>query len=334
LADDLHSLLLSANACICRRRANASNLSPKQRGALADFNTLRKDFPMFAQEVPIRTLEPELEPQPEPLPSWKSMVLRYLLLAAAAIYVIASLYLIHDMRRKILVLQQKQWVLDAQQVELGNRLQTTTFEFKQELSSEVGLTKQQMAARAAALERQQKAAAARLAETQSQQKVQGQELAAVSGEVSNVKTDVSAAKTDIRKTQTDLAATNEKLERAVGDLGVQSGLIAHNAQELEILKHKGDRNYYDFTLQKNAKTPVSTVNLQLKKVDPKKSKFTLNVMADDRTIEKKDRTLNEPLQFYTGRDRDLYEIVVFTEAKNSITGYLSTPKNTPTLARR
>ena len=282
---------------------------------------------MFAQEVPLRTLEPQLEPQPEAMPYMRSTVLRYALLVAAAIYVIASLYLIHDMRtdiyrmrKKILALQQKQWVLDAQQTEFGNRLQAMSSEFKQEVNSEVGLTNQQMAARAA-----------RLAATQSQQ---GQQLAAVSGEVSNVKTDMGAAKTDIRKTQTDLVATNEKLERAIGDLGVQSGLIAHNAQELEILKHKGDRNYYDFALQKNVRTPVSTVSLQLKKVDPKKSKFTLNVMADDRTIEKKDRTLNEPLQFYTGRDHQLYELVVFTAEKNMVTGYLSTPKNTPTLARR
>ncbi len=64
-------------------------------------------------------------------------------------------------------------------------------------------------------------------------------------------------------------------------------------------------------------------------MDPRKSKFTLNVIADDRTIEKKDRTLNEPLQFYTGRDHTLYEVVVFTADKNSITGYLSTPKSVP-----
>ena len=116
----------------------------------------------------------------------------------------------------------------------------------------------------------------------------------------------------------------------MGDLGVQSGLIAHNGQELEMLKRKGERNYYDFTLQKGARMPVSTVSLQLKKVDPKKSRFTVNVIADDRTIEKKDRTVSEPLQFYTGRDHMLYELVVFTANKNSITGYLSTPKNAPT----
>ena len=80
--------------------------------------------------------------------------------------------------------------------------------------------------------------------------------------------------------------------------------------------------------------PVSTVSLILKKVDPKKSKFTLNVVADDKTIEKKDRTLSEPLQFYTGRDHMLYELVVFTASKNTVTGYLSTPKDAPTPVSR
>ena len=83
-------------------------------------------------------------------------------------------------------------------------------------------------------------------------------------------------------------------------------------------------------MQKGARpTPVSTVSLQLKKVDGKKSKYTLNVMADDRTIEKKDRTLFEPLQFYTGRDRYLYEVVVMSVDKNTIKGYMSTPKGAP-----
>jgi hypothetical protein len=289
---------------------------------------------MSVQEVPIRPPLPQLQLVP---PKKKSGMLRYVLLALAAIYVIISLYFIYalqtttnDLRTKLSAMQEKQWVLNAQQVELGKRLQATTFELKQELNSELGSTKEQMAMRAAELQRQQRAAAARLAATQTQQEQQGQELAAVSSEVSNVKTDVGAARTDIQKTRTDLAVTNEKLERTIGDLGVQSGLIAHNAQELEILKHKGDRNYYEFTLQKNVRTMVSTVGLQLKKVDPKKSKFTLSVMADDRTIEKKDRTLNEPLQFYSGRDHLLYELVVFTAEKNMVTGYLSTPKNAPT----
>ena len=274
--------------------------------------------------------EESAPPAPQPVATDKSDILKYVLLAAAAIYVIASLYLMYGMKTQIATLEHKQAALATAQDDLDKRLDETSLHFKQSLTSEVGMTKQEIAARAAELQRQQKATAAAAAKLAAQQNQQGQQLAVVNGEVSNVKTDVGAAKTDIQKTQTDLAATNAKLEKTIGDLGLQSGLVAHNAEELEMLKRKGERNYYDFTLQKNAKVPVSTVSLVLKKVDPKKSKFTLNVIADDKTIEKKDRTVAEPLQFYTGRDHMLYELVVFTAGKNSITGYLSTPKNAPT----
>jgi hypothetical protein len=267
------------------------------------------------------------EESPAPPPSRHSGILTYVLLAIAAIYVIASLYLLYDMRGRLAALEQKQQTLETAQAELNNRIHATSSEFKQALSTEVGMTKQEIAKRAADLERQQKAASAKLTAEQNQQ---GQQIAAVNTEVSGVKTEVGAAKTDIQKTQTDLAATNAKLERAMGDLGVQSGLIAHNSSELDMLKRKGERNYYDFTLHKGARTPISTVSLQLKKVDPKKSRFTVNVMADDRTIEKKDRTVGEPLQFYTGRDHLLYEVVVFSANKDTITGYLATPKGAPT----
>jgi hypothetical protein len=278
---------------------------------------------MLLEEAESRPLDDSSAPPSSGL----SGILKYVLLAIAAIYVIASLYFLYDMRGRLAALEQKQQKLETAQADLNNRIHATSSEFKQALNTEVGMTKQEMAKRAADLERQQKAAAAKLTAEQNQQ---GQQIAAVSGEVSGVKTEVGAAKTDIQKTQTDLAATNAKLERAMGDLGVQSGLIAHNSSELDMLKRKGERNYYDFTLHKGARTPISTVSLQLKKVDPKKSRFTVNVMADDRTIEKKDRTVGEPLQFYTGRDHLLYEVVVFSANKDSITGYLATPKGAPT----
>jgi len=258
-----------------------------------------------------------------------SAVLRYVLLAAAAIYVIATLYLMFGLKTQLTALQQKQAALETSQADLVKRIHTTSSELKETLTTEVGVTKQELAARAAELQKEQQATAAAAAKLAAQQSRQSQQIAAVNGEVSGVKTDVGAAKTDIQKTQTDLAATNAKLEKTIGDLGVQSGLVAHNASELEELRRKGERNYYNFTLQKNARTPVGTVSLQLKKVDAKKSRFTLDVMADDRTIEKKDKTLSEPLQFYTGRDHLLYELVVFTAGKNSISGYLATPKNAP-----
>lgn len=259
-------------------------------------------------------------------PPAESHILKYVLFGLAVVYVAASLYFMYTLKTRLDALDQKQEALNNAQQQLVERLRSTSSELRQALSSEVGMTKQEMAKRAAELERQQKQSEAKLS---SEQKQQGQQIAAVNTEVTGVRTELGGAKTDIQKTQAEITATNVRLDKTIGDLGVQSGLVAHTAEELAILKRKGERNYYDFTLHKNAKTPVSTISLQLKKVDPKKSRFTLNVIADDRTIEKKDRTVGEPLQFYTGRDHLLYEVVVFTAGKDIITGYLATPKNAP-----
>jgi hypothetical protein len=146
-----------------------------------------------------------------------------------------------------------------------------------------------------------------------------------------VKTDVGGVKTNVAKTQSDLANTISQLTSMKGDLSGHSSLIARNHDELEILKHKGDRNYYEFTLSKGDKKPVGTVSLELKKADAKKNRFTLNVYSDDKKYEKKDRNLNEPLQFYSGKEPALFEIVINSvSGKNQVNGYLTTPKNAPT----
>ncbi len=250
--------------------------------------------------------------------------LQYIALAIAAIYVIASLYLIYDMRGRIQSLEEKQKATEVAQKEMQQKIQMTS-EGVQALGSQVGLTQDELAKKTAELRRQQQSSYQQLT---AEQKKQQDAVNAVSGEVAGVKTEVGGAKTDIAATRTDLEATKAKLEKAVGDLGLQSGLIAKNAQELDYLKHRGDRNYFEFTLKKKKRQPVGTISLELKKADPKRSKFTLDVMADDKTIEKKDRNANEPLQFYTspGGNRQLYELVVFTVGKDTVTGYLSTPK--------
>ena len=211
----------------------------------------------------------------------------------------------------------------AQVKELQNRMQTAEAE-GETLAQQAGMTKKELARRTAQLQAEQRAAANRLEQEQKAQ------ITAVSGDIAGVKTDVGGVKTDVASTKADLEATKAKLSSAVGDLGVQSGLIATTRGDLEALKHKGDRNYYEFTLLKGAKPqPVSTVSLQLRKTDMKKGKFTLNVTSDDKTIEKKDRNVAEPIQFYSGRDHMLFELVIWTVEKDKATGYLSTPKGAP-----
>jgi hypothetical protein len=142
--------------------------------------------------------------------------------------------------------------------------------------------------------------------------------------------DVTKLNGDVSGVKDDLDATKSKLDRATGDMGVMSGLIARNHDDLEELKRKGDRNYYEFTVQKS-KTPqrVGPVQMSLNKTDQKKSKYTMTVLADDKSIEKKDKTAGEPVQFYVKGTQHYapYEIVVFDVGKNQITGYLSTPKS-------
>jgi cell division protein FtsB len=145
-----------------------------------------------------------------------------------------------------------------------------------------------------------------------------------------VSTDLGGAKKDIEVTRNDLEATKGKLDRATGDMGVMSGLIARNHDDLEDLKRRGERNYYEFTIPKTKTAQrVGPVQIALNKVDQKKSKYTMTVYADDKSIEKKDRTAGEPVQFYVkGSSRmSPYEVVVFDVGKNQITGYLSTPKD-------
>jgi hypothetical protein len=249
-------------------------------------------------------------------------------LVIAVAYILGSGYLLVDSRGRISNLEQKQVAVLALQQSADQRstaLESNLKATSETLASQVGMTQQDLAKKTAALQASQHAAESRLSEEQKQA------IGEVNTAVSGVKSDVDVTKTDVATTKTDLEATKARLDSTIGDLGVQSGLIAHSRDDLEMLKHKGDRAYYEFTLFRGKPaTRVSTVSLQLKRVDPKKSRFTLDVQADDRMVEKRDRNAEEPLQFYTGKDHQLlYEVVVLTVDKNQVTGYLSTPKQGP-----
>ncbi|MBS1824758.1 MAG: hypothetical protein JST93_05520 [Acidobacteria bacterium] len=149
-----------------------------------------------------------------------------------------------------------------------------------------------------------------------------EKLGAVGTEVGVVKSEVASTKSELDKTIADLKTVR-------GDLGVQSGLIATNGKELAALIAKGERNYFEFNLTKTkAPMKVGDIALLLKKVDTKKNRYTVEVYADDKKTEKKDKTVNEPLQFYTSKARIPYELVVNEVKKDNIVGYLATPKVT------
>ncbi len=180
---------------------------------------------------------------------------------------------------------------------------------------------------------------------------QGQKIGAVSTEVSEVKdvatatstkvgevtNEVGALKTDTATNKSAIEKTIADLKSARGDLGVQSGLIATNGKELLALRLLGERNYIDFKVatdkHKKKGEPmgekVGDIRVILKAADPKKSRFTISVIADDKTTEKTNRLINEPIQIILSKGV-LYELVVNTVGKDMITGYLSVPKYPPT----
>ena len=217
----------------------------------------------------------------------------------------------------------------AQNAKLASALEETNARLRvtsETLGHSLGLTQQQLEERANDLLRRQQADSKRL---EGEQEAAQKQISSVSSDVSGVKTDVGGVKSDLTATKTELQQAESQMQSMKGDMGMQSGLIATNGKEIEILKHLGDRNIYQFTLQKGHGQAVATVALELKKSDEKHSKFTLVVYADDKEIQKKDRNLDEPIQFYTGKDHLLYELVVNNVAKNQVQGYIATPKNAP-----
>jgi chromosome segregation ATPase len=156
-----------------------------------------------------------------------------------------------------------------------------------------------------------------------------QDQESTKGSVGSLSSDVTGVKQEVTATKQDLASTRSDLQRTMGDLGVQSGLIATNRQELEELKQRGERIYVEFDLRKTnqpQKYADASVALQLKKTDLKRQKYTINLISDDRTIEKKDKNTNEPVQFYQQGYRIPSEIVVNQISKDRIVGYISVPK--------
>jgi hypothetical protein len=173
-------------------------------------------------------------------------------------------------------------------------------------------------------------------EAKMQQQVTGQisevnqSVTAANAKIADVSTDVGAVKSQAAMTQSQLEKTIADLKSVTGDLGVQSGLIATNGNELQALKLRGERNYFDIKLGKT-KQPVrfADISLMLESADPKHNRYTVVVMADDKKSEKKDKSVNEPVQFYTAKSGHIpYELVINQVSKNQIVGYLATPKDT------
>ena len=258
-------------------------------------------------------------------PRWIA-VLFVVLIAALAVFGYFGYSTESKLSQDLVKQQDQNKILTAQLDQANTRI--ADLKSKVEITVQrVGLTQSELAqakSRAEAIRKEQQASDLKLTTQLTQAQKENDE------KIGAVATEVGGAKKDIEATRSDLEATKGKLDRSLGDMNVMSGLIAHNRDGLDELRRRGDRNYYEFTLQrsKNAQR-VGPVQMSLSKVDQKKSKYTMTVFVDDRAIEKRDKTSGEPVQFYVkGSSRMApYEIVVFDVGRNQINGYLATPKD-------
>jgi hypothetical protein len=213
--------------------------------------------------------------------------------------------------------------------EIQRRSEAKEVESSSALSRAQAAVDRQTKALAAKLERQQRANEAAVnAELKRLQSESERSLSGVRGDVAEVKTDVADVRAEVATAQTGMQRTLADLTRVRGDLGVMSGLIATNSKEIAALRELGDRAIYEFALAKNNQLQrVGDIRVKVKKTDPKRNRYTMEILADDKLVEKKDRTTNEPVQFYVAsRARIPYEIVVNEVGKGQIVGYLAVPK--------
>jgi len=129
---------------------------------------------------------------------------------------------------------------------------------------------------------------------------------------------------DVSGVKTDLDATKSSIQMARSEMGT---LIARNHDEIDQLRRMGQREYFEFTIQRKAGAQkIGTIQVQLRDTNTKKNQYTINVLADDKSFEKKNRSVNEPIFFYTGGSRAALELVINKVTKSTATGYLSVPK--------
>jgi len=139
---------------------------------------------------------------------------------------------------------------------------------------------------------------------------------------------IGGLSTDLAGTKQDLASTKSEFTNALtGTKSELSGSIARSHDELVELAHRSDRDFFEFTLpRKKAQQKVGTVTVELEKTDTKRNVFSINLSFDDKLTERSNKAINEPLYFYVQGASSALELVVNKLGKDSVSGYISTPK--------
>jgi len=245
------------------------------------------------------------------------------------------------LRRQVVAFQQDNAALRSSLAQSDAELQSALDAVRADLASARQDTSSAVAKAQASVRKHTDLLAGRI---QQQQIEQGKQLSAelnqvkqstdetatkLDGKLEGISTEVGTVQSDVASAKSNIEATQGELQRTKGDMGVMSGLIATNSTEIQYLRDLGDRNIYQFTIAKiSGMQKVGDIQVMLRKADAKRNRYTVDVRADDKLVEKRDKSINEPVQFYTARAHQPYELVVNEVGRDKVIGYLATPKVT------
>jgi hypothetical protein len=252
------------------------------------------------------------------------------------------------LRREVAQLQSESSVLRTSLAKSNHSLQQSLVDFHQELGqfhtelahahAETG---EGLAIAQAAATRHADALVGKLERKRRQQEEQQLQLTAelnkvrestdeTSTRLNGISSDVGRVKSEVESVRSVARQANSNLQQTHGDLGMMSGLIATNAEEIQMLRDLGDRNVFEFSLMKSGGMQrVGDIQITLGRTDAKRNRFTLEILAADQRVEKRDKSINEPVQFYVpGKSGQPYELVVNEVGKDTVKGYLATPRVT------
>ena len=287
---------------------------------------------MAIDQVPEREV---LNVGPESSGSSSKFLLIFLVLAALVVGEIYTIYKTNSTRA----------ALEAQETQASKQLRAAQDQLTGRLSAIENTNAQQMDALKdeldAAAQRvgktggELKHARAMVTQLQNEQRTQAKQLQeelaqkADQQQVGALNQDVSAQRTDLDNTKQALDSVRSDLGMARSEMGT---LIARNHGDIEQLRKMGERDYLEFTAERKSPVRVGGVRLTLTKTNVKRHRFNLDLMADDIQVEKKDRTINEPIFFYVSGSKRPYELVVNEVKPNAVKGYVSTPKGATEVA--
>lgn len=148
-------------------------------------------------------------------------------------------------------------------------------------------------------------------------------LNGISSEVGGVRDTLESVRADATQNIADLG-------QARGDLGLLKNGVARNSAQIQMLREQGDKSIFEFNLTKSSGLQrVGDIQVRLTRTDEKRNTFTVEIVADDKRVEKRDKTINEPVQFFVAsKASQPYDLVVNEVGKNSVKGYLAKPNET------